>query len=178
MIGCSSNKPIDPQYKPQVDQMINNLQLQLSNEPTNKPIVKDNVALINYVGYINNKKFDGGSADKYPLLIGSKTFIDTFEDQLINHKKGDKIDVKVKFPADYGNKDYASKEATFKVTIIDVYKLQAKDNTLVSKLKENIQGDQLKDVSTLNDLEVYIAEQLKASTEAQQQATPEAQPAK
>lgn len=77
-------------------------------------------ALIDFTGYIDGEAFDGGRAMDYPLEIGSHSFIDNFEDQLIGHKKGDNVDVNVKFPEDYQAEDFKGKKALFKVVVKDV----------------------------------------------------------
>lgn len=79
----------------------------------------DNV-LIDFMGFVDDEAFEGGEANDYPLTIGSHTFIDTFEEQLIGAKKGDKIDVNVTFPENYGHEKLAGKPATFKVEIKQV----------------------------------------------------------
>ena len=76
--------------------------------------------VIDFVGSIDGVEFEGGRAEDFPLELGSHSFIDTFEDQLVGKKKGDKVDVNVKFPDDYPAKEYAGKKALFKVTIKDV----------------------------------------------------------
>jgi trigger factor len=72
---------------------------------------------INYVGKIDGKEFEGGKAENQDLEIGSKKFIDDFEDQLVGAKKNDQIKVKVKFPKEYHNKELSGKKAEFDVTI-------------------------------------------------------------
>lgn len=72
---------------------------------------------IAFTGYVDGKTFEGGTATSYYLTIGSKTFIDGFEDQLVGAKKGDKVTVNTKFPANYGEKDLAGKDVKFEVTI-------------------------------------------------------------
>lgn len=75
------------------------------------------VANIDYVGKIDGEEFSGGSATGYDLTIGSGTFIDGFEDQLIGAKVGDTVTVNVTFPDDYSSADLAGKEAEFTVTV-------------------------------------------------------------
>ena len=58
---------------------------------------------INYVGSVNNVEFTGGSAENYDLTLGSGTFIDGFEDQIIGHKPGETFDVNVTFPDGYSD---------------------------------------------------------------------------
>ncbi|MDO5520020.1 MAG: trigger factor [bacterium] len=77
---------------------------------------------MDYVGKIDGKEFDGGSAKATDLQIGSNQFIEGFEAGLIGHKKGDKFDLKLKFPENYGNADLAGKDAVFTVTINSISK--------------------------------------------------------
>lgn len=74
---------------------------------------------IDFEGFINNEKFDGGSAKGFDIEIGSNKFVPGFEDQLINHKSGDKFDVKVKLPDSYPE-PLTSKDAVFKVIVNSV----------------------------------------------------------
>ena len=78
---------------------------------------------IDYVGYIDGKAFDGGDTQGQgtDLTIGSGSYIDDFEDQLIGAHPGDKVEVKVTFPENYGNDELNGKEATFKVTVNGIY---------------------------------------------------------
>ena len=75
---------------------------------------------IDYVGRVDKKEFDGGSAKDYQLELGSKSFIDDFEEQLVGKKAGDELMVKVKFPKDYRVEDLAGKSAEFEVKIHEV----------------------------------------------------------
>ena len=81
--------------------------------------VKDgDVVNINYVGTVDGVEFDGGSAEDYDLTIGSGSFIDDFEQQLIGTHPGDQVTVNVTFPDPYqNNPDLAGKEAAFAVTV-------------------------------------------------------------
>jgi trigger factor len=72
---------------------------------------------IDYVGKIDDKEFEGGKAENHPLEIGSNSFIDTFEKQLIGAKVGDNILVKVKFPKEYHKSEFANAKAEFDVKI-------------------------------------------------------------
>ena len=76
--------------------------------------------VIDFVGSIDGVEFEGGKAENYPLELGSHSFIDTFEDQLVGKKKGDVVDVNVTFPKDYQAEEYAGKKALFKTTVKDV----------------------------------------------------------
>lgn len=92
---------------------------------------------IDYVGTIDGVPFDGGSAENYPLELGSGTFIPGFEDQLVGVKSGEEKDVVVTFPEAYGAKDIAGKEAVFKCTVHEIkYKdLPEANDELIKKLK-------------------------------------------
>ena len=73
--------------------------------------------VINFVGKIDGEAFDGGSAEDYPLVLGSNSFIPGFEDQLVGVKAEEEKDVTVSFPDDYGAENLAGKEAVFSVTV-------------------------------------------------------------
>lgn len=78
------------------------------------------VAVIDFVGRVDGKEFEGGKAEDFHLELGSGMFIPGFEDQLIGIKKGDSRTVKVTFPAEYGNKELAGKPAEFEVTAKEI----------------------------------------------------------
>ena len=87
---------------------------------TNKPVKNDDYVTLDFDGYVDGKQFDGGKAENYQLQIGSHSFIDTFEDQLVGLNIGDKKDVEVTFPAEYHAKELAGKPATFKCEIKNI----------------------------------------------------------
>ena len=72
---------------------------------------------IDYVGRIDKKEFDGGAAKGHQLELGSKSFIDDFEEQLVGKRAGDDVKVKVKFPKEYHSAEFAGKAAEFEVKI-------------------------------------------------------------
>ena len=77
-------------------------------------------AVIDFVGYVNGKEFEGGKAENYRLKLGSKTFIEGFEDQVIGMKKGETKDVNVKFPDEYHDEKLKGQKATFKIKINEI----------------------------------------------------------
>ncbi len=83
---------------------------------------KGDVVVIDFVGSVDGKEFAGGKGSKYPLELGSGSFIPGFEDQLIGKKAGEDVVVKVAFPKDYQAKDLAGKDAEFKVKIHELRK--------------------------------------------------------
>ncbi len=132
---------------------------------TNKPVKNDDFVTLDFDGYIDGKQFDGGKAENYQLKVGSKSFIDNFEDQLIGLNIGDKKDVVVTFPSDYHQKDLSGKKATFKVEIKNIRErvMPILDEEFVSnstefesvdKYKENIRSRLIKDADERNELEL------------------------
>jgi trigger factor len=73
--------------------------------------------VIDFLGKIDGEAFEGGAGEDYPLELGSGSFIPGFEDQLVGAKAGDEVAVKVSFPAEYGAKHLAGKEAVFDCTV-------------------------------------------------------------
>ena len=80
------------------------------------------IAVIDFKGFVGDEAFEGGEAKKHHLTLGSGAFIPGFEDQIIGHKKGDKFDVNVKFPAEYHAENLAGKDARFEVEIHEIRK--------------------------------------------------------
>jgi trigger factor len=78
--------------------------------------------VIDFEGFVDGKSFEGGKGEDYPLTIGSHSFIDTFEEQLIGKNIGEECDIKVTFPNEYHATDLAGKEALFKVTVKEIKK--------------------------------------------------------
>lgn len=76
--------------------------------------------VIDFLGKIDGAPFDGGEAEDYSLTIGSHSFIDTFEEQLIGKQVGEKCEVHVTFPTEYHAKNLAGKPAVFEVTIKEI----------------------------------------------------------
>ena len=74
-------------------------------------------AVIDFEGFVDGVAFDGGKAEGHALTIGSHSFIDTFEEQLIGKNIGDEVEVNVTFPAEYHAAELAGKPALFKVAI-------------------------------------------------------------
>lgn len=86
-------------------------------EVTDRPVAKDDTVTIDFDGYVDGEQFDGGKAEDYDLVIGSGSFIDNFEDQLIGKNIGDDVEVNVTFPEDYHVAELKGKPALFKVKI-------------------------------------------------------------
>lgn len=77
---------------------------------------------IDFLGKIDGEEFSGGKCDDYQLELGSHSFIDTFEDQLVGKKEGDEVVVNVVFPDNYHKTSLAGKPAVFEVKVLEVLK--------------------------------------------------------
>ena len=85
-----------------------------------RAVENGDLVTIDFDGYVDGKRFDGGKGDDYPLTIGSHTFIDTFEEQLIGKNIGEECDVNVTFPAEYHVEELKNKPAVFKVKVKEI----------------------------------------------------------
>mgnify|MGYP001175334925 CR=1 FL=1 len=112
--------------------------------------------VIDYEGKVDGVAFDGGKAENYSLELGSGQFIPGFEDQLVGHKAGEEVEVKVTFPEEYHAKDLAGKEAIFTTKIHEVKAKQ------LPELDDEFAKDIDEDVETLEELKAKIKEEIKA----------------
>ena len=103
-----------------------------------RAVKKDDIAVIDFEGFVDGEPFEGGKGTDYSLTIGSHSFIDDFEDQLIGKKAGDKVDVNVTFPEEYHAEELKGKSALFKVEIkeIKVKELPKLDDEFASEVSE------------------------------------------
>lgn len=85
-----------------------------------RPAKLTDTVSIDFVGKLDGVKFDGGSAEKYDLVLGSNSFVPGFEEQVVGMKAGDKKTIEVTFPQDYPAENLKGKKTTFDVTINDV----------------------------------------------------------
>lgn len=94
-----------------------------TTEDTSLTVADGDTVNIDYVGTVDGVEFDGGSTNGAgtDLVIGSGSYIDDFEDQLIGAHPGDEVQVEVTFPDDYGSQDLAGKDAVFAVTVNGIY---------------------------------------------------------
>ena len=85
-----------------------------------RPIKDGDTTVIDFEGFVDGVAFEGGKGENYPLTIGSHSFIDTFEEQLIGKSINDEVEVNVTFPEDYHAEELKGKPALFKVTIKEI----------------------------------------------------------
>ena len=136
-----------------------------------KRAVKDgDYAVIDFEGFVDGVAFDGGKAEKYPLHVGSGSFIPGFEEQVIGMKYEEQKDIIVTFPTEYQAKNLAGKEATFKVTLHEIQEkatpelndefaqrmLPGQENVTIDTLKEKITEQMKNEI-----MRKYYVEELK-----------------
>ncbi|MDO5406935.1 MAG: trigger factor [Eubacteriales bacterium] len=120
--------------------------------------------VIDFDGSVDGVPFEGGKAEDYPLTIGSHSFIDTFEDQIVGKNIGEEFDVNVTFPEDYHATELAGKPAVFKVKVKEI---KVKE---LPELNDEFAGE----VSEFETLDEYKADiKAKLAETKQQQATTE-----
>lgn len=101
--------------------VLENLASSFAEKKVTKRAAKlDDEVVIDFVGKKDGKAFDGGSAKDYKLVLGSKTFIPGFEDGIVGHEPGDKFELELTFPKDYGVKDLAGAKTVFEVLLKQV----------------------------------------------------------
>ena len=124
---------------------------------------KNDIAVIDFEGFVDDKAFEGGKGENYELTLGSGQFIPGFEDQIIGKKAGDEFDVNVKFPEEY-TPELAGKDAVFKCKLHEI------------KVKEvpALDDDFVKDVSEFDTVDEY-KKSVKAELEAKKKNEAEAQ---
>ncbi|MCG3658069.1 trigger factor [Aliarcobacter butzleri] len=128
-----------------------------------KRAVKDgDFAVIDFEGFVDGVAFDGGKAEKYPLQIGSGSFIPGFEEQVIGMKYEEQKDITVKFPESYQAKDLAGKEAVFKVTLHEIQE-RAKPELNDEFAQKMLPGQKDVTIDTLRD---RVKEQMLAEDKA------------
>ncbi len=120
-------------------------------------IEEGNIAVIDFEGFVDGKAFEGGKGEDVPPEIGSHSFVDNFEEQLIGLQTGDEKDVVVTFPQNY-TAELAGKEATFKVKVNGIKEKQLPE--LNDELVETLKYD---GVHTVDELNAYIKKNLKES---------------
>ena len=125
---------------------------------TDRAVQNGDTAVIDFEGFVDGVAFEGGKGENHPLEIGSHSFIDTFEDQLVGKNAGDEVDVNVTFPEQYQAAELAGKPALFKVKIHEV------------KAKElpELNDEFAQDASEFDTLEEYKAD-LKKRLEEQKE---------
>ena len=147
--GLEVEKVVEPVTDEDVEKRLNDMRDHHANmieAAEGSEVANGDFITLDFVGTVDGEKFDGGEAEDYPLTIGSHSFIDNFEDQLIGAKVGEEREVKVTFPEDYHVKDLAEKPAVFKCKINSIKhkELPALDDEFAKKASKFQTLDELK----------------------------------
>lgn len=127
-------------------------------EVLNRPAQLGDMAEIDFVGSVDGEKFEGGAANNYKLELGSHSFIDTFEDQIVGMNAGEDKVVKVKFPEGYPEEKLAGHDAEFAVTL---HKIEEKE---LPELNDEF-ASSVSEFETLADLKADIKAKLEKNLE-------------
>ena len=129
-----------------------------------RPVADGDQTVIDFEGFVDGTPFEGGKAEDYTLVIGSHSFIDTFEDQLVGKNAGEEVEVNVTFPEEYHAKELAGKPAVFKVKIKEIK----------SKELPELNDEFASEVSEFETLDAYKADlQKKLAETKEKQASAE-----
>ncbi|MGM0585732.1 MAG: trigger factor, partial [Pseudomonadota bacterium] len=121
--GIELEKPVAEVEDAAVQEALENLAESAKDfeaKPEGEPAEDGDQVVFDFVGKVDGEAFEGGSAEDYPLVLGSGSFIPGFEEQLSGVKAGEEKEVTVTFPEDYQAEHLAAKEATFECTIKEV----------------------------------------------------------
>jgi len=119
---------------------------------TDRPAKEGDKVNLAFEGFVDGKPFDGGKADNYGLVLGSHSFIDTFEDQVAGHSVGESFDVNVTFPETYATKELEGKPAVFKCTLNEI------EETILPELDDEFASE----ISEFETFEEYKADLVKS----------------
>lgn len=131
-----------------------------------RAVAQGDTAVIDFEGFVDGVAFEGGKGENYALEIGSHSFIDNFEDQLVGRNAGDEVEVNVTFPAEYHAEDLAGKPALFKVKI---HEIKAKE---LPELDDEFASD-VSEFETLDEYKESIKKNLQETKENNAKRTKE-----
>ncbi len=145
--GIKVEKNVKKAAKAEVDAELERVRQRNSRtiEITDRAAAMDDIAIIDYEGFVGDKAFEGGKGEAHKLKLGSGQFIPGFEEQIVGHKIGENFDVTVTFPEDYHAEELKGKEAVFKVVLNGI------ENVELPELDDEF----AKDVSDFDTLAEY-----------------------
>lgn len=175
--GIEAKKEVVEVTDEDVENKLKELQAQNTRvEVKEGAIEKGDIAVIDFKGYVEEVAFEGGEAKDYELEIGSGSFIDNFEDQLVGLIAGESKDVDVNFPEQYGKEDLNGKPAKFEVTVKSVKKKELPEITdefasevsefeTLEELRNNIREELVKanELKAVNEYEMAVIETVVAN---------------
>ena len=147
----------DEDVSAQLDRMLS--RSKKYEKTTREEAQNGDIANIDFEGFIDGVAFEGGKAQGHKLELGSKTFIDNFEEQIVGHKVGEEFEVNVKFPEEYHAENLKGKPAVFKV------KLNSLEEIVLPELNDTFAKENGAD--TLEDLKTNVRANLLVEKENQ-----------
>lgn len=149
-------------------------------EVTDRAAKDGDIVMIDFKGSVDGVAFDGGEGTNHSLKLGSKQFIEGFEEQIVGHKKDEDFSINVKFPEDYDAKDLAGKEAVFEIKLHEIKEkeLPELDDEFVKDIsefdtlkeyKEDVKAKLLesKETESKNDIDNQIIDKVNGLLEAE-----------
>ena len=149
-------------------------------EVTDRAAKDGDIVVIDFKGSVDGVAFDGGEGTNHSLKLGSKQFIEGFEEQIVGHKKNEDFSINVKFPEDYGAKDLAGKDAVFEIKLHEIKEkeLPELDDEFVKDIsefdtlkeyKEDVKAKLLesKETESKNDIDNQIIDKVNGLLEAE-----------
>ena len=154
-------KPVVKVVKQQVEDVLKRLQAGAAErKAVDRAAQNGDEVIIDFTGLKDGEEFEGGKAKDYQLELGSGAFIPGFEDGIVGHKPGDKFDVNVTFPKDYGAKNLAGMKAVFKIELKKVNELK------LPELNDDFAKSISPDLATMDALRKDIEGELTRQEEA------------
>jgi len=124
-----------------------------------RPAEMGDILTINFKGFFDGEPFEGGEGFDHELTLGSKQFIDTFEEQLVGHVVGDDVTVNVTFPEGYHHEEYSNKPAVFEVEILDI------QGKVLPEIDDDFAGN-VSEFDTLAEYRESLVEMIRKNKEA------------
>lgn len=159
--GLKVEKPTVKVTKEEIEHEIDRLRRQYSELVIKEGKVESgDIAVIDFEGFKDGVSFEGGKGTNYPLEIGSNTFIESFEEQLVGMAKNESKDIDVTFPDNYPNEDLKGKKVTFKVMVLDIKERK------IPELDENFFKDlAMEGINSKEELEKEMKNKISANKE-------------
>ena len=131
---------------------------------TDRAAAMGDMVVIDYVGKLDGVAFDRGSADDQTITLGEAGFIDGFEKGIVGHKPGEKFDLPLTFPADYGNADLAGKAVVFTITLDKIQEV------VIPELNEETVAQLSRTAKTIDEYKTLIKADLEKSNKESAEA--------
>lgn len=130
-----------------------------AEEVTDRAVENGDTATIDYTGKVDGEEFENGSGTDYPLVIGSGSFINGFEEAIIGHEKGETFDIDVTFPEDYNSEELAGKAAVFTIVLHKIEK------SIVPELNDEFVASVSEESTTVDEYKKEVKKTLQENNE-------------